>query len=73
MQQIKLFKRSEAELTQLEEQINAWLAANPGRVINLIGNIAPQGNTTEYNALNPTRSPYSPSDVLIAVLYEKAK
>ena len=40
MQQIKIFKSIESELSALEEEINAWITEERATVINIFGNIA---------------------------------
>ena len=41
MHQVKIFRGVENEVAALEKQINAWLAAEAVKVINIIGNISP--------------------------------
>jgi hypothetical protein len=70
MHQVKMFKGSESDLAGVEKQINSWLAAENVRVINMIGNIAPQSPPPpDKGALNITA--YSPSDILVVIQYEK--
>lgn len=71
MQQVKIFKGLETEVGALEGKINAWLAAGGVRVLNIIGNIAPQSPPPEQNGGALGGSAFSPSDVLVIVLYEK--
>jgi hypothetical protein len=71
MQQIKLFKGNEAELPRFEAEINQWLATPGIHVIQVFGNIAPQGAATDLEAIDRSRSAYVPSDLFLAVLYEK--
>ncbi len=47
MQQIKIFKGLEGEVTALEKQVNSWLADTGARVLQITGNIAPQGCSTD--------------------------
>ena len=42
MQQIKIFKGIENDLSALEAEVNAWLVESDVDVINIFGNIAPQ-------------------------------
>ena len=65
MQQIKIFKSIESELSALEEEINAWITDERATVINIFGNIAPQSPS------GPGMGSFSSSDVLITVLFEK--
>ena len=70
MQQVKIFKGSESDLAGLEKQINTWLAGEGVRVINMIGNIAPQSPPPpEKGSLNIAT--YPPSDVLVIIHYDK--
>lgn len=67
MQQIKLFKGVETELSTLESDINSWLKADGGTIVNIFGNIAPQ--TRGSGEVAERR--FSPSDIFIAIVYEK--
>jgi hypothetical protein len=71
MQQVKIFKGLESEVVVLEKQVNAWLAESGVRVLQITGNIAPQGVTTDPKAGSIAASPYAASDILLIVLYEK--
>ena len=71
MHQIKIFKSLESDITQLEKQVNSWLAESNVRVINMFGNIAPQSPPPEMNSSSISKSPFPPSDVLLVVLYEQ--
>ncbi len=68
MQQIKIFKSIESDVTELERDINARLKESGARVVNVFGNIAPQ-TITDPDKAKGTRG-FSPSDVLIVLLYE---
>ena len=68
MQQIKIFKSIESDVSDLERDINAWLKESGARVVNVFGNIAPQ-TISDPEKARGSRG-FSPSDVLIAVLYE---
>ena len=68
VQQIKIFKSIESDVTDLERDINAWLKESGARVVNIFGNIAPQ-TITDADKAKGTRG-FSPSDVLVALLYE---
>jgi hypothetical protein len=68
MQQIKIFSGEEDGTAGLEKDINAWLRESGVKVVNIFGNIAPQTGTAEAR---PGRR-FAASDVMIAVLYEKA-
>ncbi len=68
MQQIKIFKSIESDVSDLERDINAWLKESGARVVNVFGNIAPQ--TIGDPEKTKGGRGFSPSDILIAVLYE---
>ena len=51
MQQIKIFKGIENDLSTLEADINAWLVESDVDVINIFGNIAPQSGATSNPAV----------------------
>ena len=65
MQQVRIFKSIESEITVMEEEINAWIADSGVKVIQVTGNIAPQTEAA------PGMGSFSSSDVLITVLYDK--
>jgi len=65
MQQVKIFKSIESELSGLEEEINSWIAKENANVLNIFGNIAPQSPSSAG------MGSFSSSDILIVVLYEK--
>jgi hypothetical protein len=71
MQQVKIFKALEGEIAQLEKQVNGWLGESGARVLQITGNIAPQGRSTDPKAGSISASPYAASDILLIVLYEK--
>ncbi|GAB4146738.1 MAG: hypothetical protein Tsb009_19570 [Planctomycetaceae bacterium] len=69
MRQVKLFKHVEAEIHELEKQVNEWMTEQQkkgGKIINVTGNIAPQ--TVGYSSGSANR--FSPSDLLLIVEYE---
>ena len=72
MQQIRFFKSTETDLTDLQREMNAWLRDSGVRVVQIFGNIAPQTVTRDDTSTGLTKSAFAPSDVLIAVLYEPA-
>ncbi len=67
MQQVKLFKTIEGELSILEKEFNDWVRESGVRILSVTGNIAPQSGG-ESNKRNVR---FTPSDVLLIVLYEK--
>ncbi len=68
MHQIKIFKGIESDVSGLERDIKAWLKESGTRVINIFGNIAPQ-TITDPEKAKGSRG-FSPSDVLVVLLYE---
>ncbi len=71
MQQVKLFKGLESDSAALEKQVNNWLVDSGARVLQITANIAPQGHATDPRAGSVSAAPFTPSDILIVVLYEK--
>ena len=69
MQQIKIFKSIESDVSILESEINSWLKESGVKVVNVFGNIAPQ--TVNNNTSVKVSGAFSPSDVLMVVVYEK--
>lgn len=69
MHQIKLFKSIESEISDLEREINAWLAESGATVINVFGNIAPQ--TIVQSSGGAGGRTFAASDLFLAVVYEK--
>jgi len=68
--QVKLFVGLESSVAELEEIINAWLKESGVRVVNLIGNIAPQTVTRESKGSALAERKFSSSDLFLAVVYE---
>ena len=69
MQQIKIFKGIESDVSGLEQQINAWLRQSGARVVSITGNIAPQTDMENASGgMGSSRFP--PSDVVVILLYE---
>ena len=71
MQQVRIFKGLESEVAVLEKQVNSWLAESGARVLQITGNMAPQGASTDPKAGSVSASPYAASDIMLIVLYEK--
>lgn len=73
MHQIRLFMGLESQLKELEDEVNAWLAASPDlKVISLHSHLAPQSAVAHpMQAQAISRTANAPSDVLICVHYEK--
>lgn len=72
MQQIKIFKSLEYDIDRLEKEINDWLAQSRARVLQLVGNIAPQSEGGSKSGGSGSGSGTNPSDVVVFILYEKA-
>ena len=71
MQQIKIFKNVENNLSELEKEINGWIAQSGARIVSLTGNIAPQSDPTVAGG-GLSNSTFPPSDVVVIILYEKS-
>lgn len=69
--QIKIFKGLEDDTSTIEHDVNQWLSESKVKVIQIIGNVAPQTLAADVvrNTLSKTNHP--PSDVMLVVLYEK--
>ena len=72
MHQIKIFKGMESELTTLEHDVNTWLAQSRVRVVQMIGNMAPQSISPAAKGSGLSTTEFAPSDVLFVVVYEKS-
>ncbi len=70
MQQVKLFKGLESDVTTLEGEVNAWIRQSGARVVSITGNIAPQSTKPGATAGGLGQGQFSPSDVVLIVLYE---
>jgi hypothetical protein len=71
MQQVRIFKTVETELSDLEKDVNAWIEESGAKIISITGNIAPQSGGAEATT-GLSRSLHAPSDVVLIVLYETA-
>ncbi len=71
MQQIKIFKGIENDLSSLEGEVNAWLAEAGVDVIHVFGNIAPQSGAAASKSGSLSHTEYPPSDILLVVHYRK--
>ena len=69
MQQIKIFKNVENNVSELEREINAWISQSGARIVSLTGNIAPQSDPSAASG-GLGKSSFPPSDVVVIVLYE---
>lgn len=72
MHQVKLFKGLENDLPGLEKHVNEWLAASGAKVVNILGNLAPQKDPTQPDPTGVAHSLYVPANIFFAVLYEPA-
>lgn len=78
MQQIKLFNGTEDHTSELEDEVNTWIAESGVKVVSIVGNIAPQsvlpgGKEATSSGLGSPglNRRFAPSDILIVVTYEK--
>ena len=70
MQQVKIFKSLESDVTQLENEVNTWIRESGAKIVAITGNIAPQTVTSgKGEALG--KGAFPPSDVIIIVVYVK--
>ena len=65
MQQVKIFKSVDTEITDMERQINRWMRKSGARVLSITGNLASQSG----GGGGPLNS-FAASDILVIVLYE---
>jgi hypothetical protein len=65
MQQVKIFKSVDTEISEMERQINRWMRKSGARVLSITGNLASSPN----QGTGPLNS-FAASDILIIVLYE---
>ena len=65
MQQVKMFKSVDTEISDMEKEINRWMRKSGARVLSITGNIAnqPTGGGGPLNS-------FAASDILVIVLYE---
>ena len=71
MNRIKLFRGLENDLPGLEKQVNDWLAESGARVVQMVGNLAPQEDQTRPDDSGVAHSLYHPANVLLVLLYEQ--
>ena len=64
MQQVKIFKSIESEITTLEEDINACIKEDGAKNLQISGNIAPQTEAA------PGMGSFSSYVILITILYD---
>ena len=63
MQQVKIFKSIESEISALEAEVNQWLGETGATIISITGNISPQASSGLGGSC-------SGSDVILFLLYE---
>ena len=68
--QIKIFKGLEDDTSTIEHDVNQWLRESQVRVLQIIGNVAPQTLAAEAVRNTLSRTNHPPSDVMLVVLYE---
>ena len=78
MQQIKIFKGIETDLTTLERDVNTWIKSSNAQVSHIFGNMSPQtpqstGTASILGAERMAGKTFVASDVLIVVLYEASR
>ena len=71
MQQIKIFKGVENDVSGLQEEVNHWIRQTGARIISITGNIAPQSESGSTSG-SLGGNHFASSDVLLIVLYEVA-
>jgi len=77
MQQIKLFVGREDHTTDLENEVNRWIADSGATILSISGNIAPQSvlhskaGGSNLSATGTHTRRFAPSDIMIIVTYEK--
>jgi hypothetical protein len=72
LHQIKIFKGREDDTSTIEHDVNQWLSESKVKVVQIIGNVAPQALATDAVKNTLSRTNHPPSDVMLVVLYEKA-
>ena len=65
MQQVKIFKSVDTELSDMERQINRWMRKSGARVLSITGNLTAQA----HGGGGPMNT-FAASDVMVIVLYE---
>ena len=70
MLQVKIFKSVEAEVSELEKEVNNWIRENAIRFVSIQGNITPQ---TISDPKLVTKGRFAPCDVLLMVTYETSE
>lgn len=77
MQQIKIFVGREDHTSNLENDVNTWIAESGVKVLSITGNISPQSvlpskdSGTNLSATGTHTRRFAPSDLFVMVTYEK--
>ena len=66
MTKVKIFLSVETEYTDMEHEINTWIATTKPKILSIQGNIAPQTPT----AGGVIKDGFGASDLFVIVLYE---
>jgi len=66
IQQVKIFKSVDTEITELERQINRWIRKNGVNVISMTGNLA----GAPAAAGGAPMSSFAAGDIMIVLMYE---
>ncbi|MCX7428187.1 MAG: hypothetical protein NTW96_21480 [Planctomycetia bacterium] len=72
MQQVKLFKGVENDVSGLEKEVNNWIRQSGARIVSVTGNIAPQSGSAGSVSGSLGGSQFAASDVLLIILYDAA-
>ena len=70
MQQVKIFKGIETDISTLEGEVNSWIRQAGVKVTAMTGNIAPQGGARESGGGGLGKGAFTPSDVVLILMYE---
>lgn len=65
MQQVKIFKATDTELDDLENQVNRWIRKSGVRILSINGNLTSQNQSSDMT------STFAAGDVLLVILYEE--
>jgi len=70
VQQVKIFKSLESDISAMEAEVNAWIRQSGAKVLAITGNIAPQSQPADDKKGGHLQSRFPPSDGGVIVLYE---
>ncbi len=71
MQQVRIFKGIESDVSGLENEVNAWIRSSGATIVSITGNIAPQSSSGTSTSGALGGSHFAASDVLLIVVYER--